>query len=424
MIKTKKNRISKKIDILIIISTIILLISTPISIAKLDYNLTISTNQSQYYNTEQVSITGRLTQDGEGVQAGVCVDIKNPSGSSVLSVCFPSDSQGYYSVFYTLNSNSQIGVYNVIAKYEEGVIVIASASTTFEVVTSVIIPDAGETYYGIVNTPVSFSGSVSGGKRPYQWLWDFGDENNGNTQYPTNIYLNNDTYTISLLVIDSGGNNGEVTTNAIIENELISSSNGPYGGIIDTSINFIGSATGGFSPYTWNWDFGDGNYSNDQNPMYIYNESGTYTINLTVTDEKNFESYDETIATIILENNPPNTPIINGPINGKAGTEYEYTFSASDPDGNEVYFWILWFDGCPGVSWDGPYESGDIITKSYTYTEQDTYTLQVKAKDSYNTESDWATLEISMPNQYMNNWFLEFLENYPLLYSILISIIK
>ena len=99
MIKMKINRISKKIEVLIIITTIILLISSTIGIAKLDFNLTVNTNQSQYYKNEMVTISGRLTQDGIGVQAGVCVDIKNPSGISVLSVCFPSDSQGYYSVF-------------------------------------------------------------------------------------------------------------------------------------------------------------------------------------------------------------------------------------------------------------------------------------------------------------------------------------
>lgn len=37
---------------------------------------------------------------------------------------------------------------------------------------------------------------------------------------------------------------------------------------------------------SWLWDFGDGNTSTEQNPVYVYSTSGEYTITLTVTDDK------------------------------------------------------------------------------------------------------------------------------------------
>ena len=43
-------------------------------------------------------------------------------------------------------------------------------------------------------------------------------------------------------------------------------------------------ATGGQSPYTYSWDFGDGSTSNEENPVHNYNSTGTYTVTLTVTD--------------------------------------------------------------------------------------------------------------------------------------------
>ena len=36
---------------------------------------------------------------------------------------------------------------------------------------------------------------------------------------------------------------------------------------------------------SWNWDFGDGNTSTEQNPMHTYAANGTYTVALTVTDD-------------------------------------------------------------------------------------------------------------------------------------------
>ncbi|MBU1941896.1 MAG: FG-GAP repeat protein, partial [Candidatus Thermoplasmatota archaeon] len=50
-------------------------------------------------------------------------------------------------------------------------------------------------------------------------------------------------------------------------------------------------------------------------------------------------------------NQPPNTPTITGTTNGKAGVEYDYTFTTTDPDDDEVYYWITWGDGCPAVEW-------------------------------------------------------------------------
>ena len=39
------------------------------------------------------------------------------------------------------------------------------------------------------------------------------------------------------------------------------------------------------SPDSWNWDFGDGSTSNDQNPTHTYKEVGTYTVSLTVSND-------------------------------------------------------------------------------------------------------------------------------------------
>jgi hypothetical protein len=122
-------------------------------------------------------------------------------------------------------------------------------------------------------------------------------------------------------------------------------------------------------------------------------------------------------------NSPPLAPTIDGPNYGRRGREYEYAFSSLDPDGDDVYYWILWFEGCHGISWDGPYNSGEIVKKSYTYNEEGDYIISVKAKDTYGAESEWSTIEVSMPKTKSINdfspWISRLIERFPILELLL-----
>ncbi len=44
--------------------------------------------------------------------------------------------------------------------------------------------------------------------------------------------------------------------------------------------------SGGFPPYTYEWEFGDGEISTEENPSHAYTEEGYYTVSLTVTDDE------------------------------------------------------------------------------------------------------------------------------------------
>jgi plastocyanin len=64
--------------------------------------------------------------------------------------------------------------------------------------------------------------------------------------------------------------------------------------------NFVGDLVSGIKPHAvqfidislgdivlWNWDFGDGGTSSEQNPSHTYTEPGTYTVSLRVFNEVN-----------------------------------------------------------------------------------------------------------------------------------------
>ncbi len=115
----------------------------------------------------------------------------------------------------------------------------------------------------------------------------------------------------------------------------------------------------------------------------------------------------------------PSIPTIEGSYTGSAPKRYEYTFSTTDPEGHDVEYYIKWGDGRE-FKWTGPYDSGEQITKSHSWTYAGNYTISVKARDIHGAESDWTTMEIIMEkNKVITSPLLRFLENHPYLYNLL-----
>ena len=105
---------------------------------------------------------------------------------------------------------------------------------------------------------------------------------------------------------------------------------------------------------------------------------------------------------------------------GKAGEVYKYKFTSTDPNGDDVYYYIEWEDGSD-TGWIGSYPSGEEITLNHTWEEKGTYTIRARAKDTDNLWGAWGDLEVTMPkNQQVSNmWFLRWLERFPILQKIL-----
>ncbi len=53
-----------------------------------------------------------------------------------------------------------------------------------------------------------------------------------------------------------------------------------------SGIQFYADVSGGFTPYTYEWDFGDGDTSTEANPSHVYRSGGDFTVSLKVTDDK------------------------------------------------------------------------------------------------------------------------------------------
>ncbi len=153
----------------------------------------------------------------------------------------------------------------------------------------------------------------------------------------------------------------------------------------------------------WVFDHWSGDLTGGNNPETIFmDDNKTVTAHFSIAE-------------------PPEKPSIDGPTNGKVGVEYEYTFTTIDPYESDIYYYIEWGDG-DFEDWFGPYSSGEEVTLSHTWSEEETYTIQAKARNIYGAESDWTTLEVTMPlNQqiYVHPVLQKILELFPNLFPIL-----
>jgi len=120
----------------------------------------------------------------------------------------------------------------------------------------------------------------------------------------------------------------------------------------------------------------------------------------------------------VESNSPPETPTISGKTKGENGMQYQYLFRAVDPDNNPIQFYIDWGDGNKG--WESERASGAICGYRHIWAEEGEYTIRCKVKDVLGEESDWATLDVTMPKSHNPVWWLtNLLDRFPLLQRLL-----
>lgn len=101
---------------------------------------------------------------------------------------------------------------------------------------------------------------------------------------------------------------------------------------------------------------------------------------------------------VIFDNMPPLPPQITGQTNGTAGKHYQYTFTTTDPEGDDIYYLVDWGDTTTS-EWMGPFNSGENMVLPHSWGEQGTFLIRAKAKDNLGAVSEWAELTVTMPKQ-------------------------
>jgi hypothetical protein len=119
--------------------------------------------------------------------------------------------------------------------------------------------------------------------------------------------------------------------------------------------------------------------------------------------ECGIDSMDMTWVTFDEFIDPPDNPTVTGPTSAKPGETCTYTFSTTEPDGDNIEYYINWGDMGDDMytGWLGPYESGEPVPLSHTWDPyiKDTCTIYAKARavDEYGATSGYGKLKVTMP---------------------------
>ncbi|MCK4902015.1 MAG: hypothetical protein KAS76_01560, partial [Thermoplasmatales archaeon] len=116
------------------------------------------------------------------------------------------------------------------------------------------------------------------------------------------------------------------------------------------------------------------------------------------------------------ENQPPTAPTIVGETYGEVGKEYDYQFSSTDSDGDDIAEYIVnWGDGTGDEVITGPFASGESTTKSHTFSTGGTFEITARAKDINGLVGPEGTIDVTMPRGKLlpNTLFLRLLERFP-----------
>jgi len=138
--------------------------------------------------------------------------------------------------------------------------------------------------YNIVPATVAFR-DHSTGTTPMNYQWEFGDGATSTDQNPSHNYISKGLYTVKLTVTNAYGSSTETKENyiAIGLAPIADFSAEPTTGNTPLAVAFTDRSTG--YPTSWNWNFGDGKASSEQNPVHMYWSSGDYTVTLTASNE-------------------------------------------------------------------------------------------------------------------------------------------
>jgi PKD repeat protein len=266
------------------------------------------------------------------------------------------------------------GTYTVILTATLGTC--TNADTIVNMITVSPTPTASFTANTVcVGTATAFNNTSVGGTT---YAWDFGDLGTSALQNPTHMYASANTYTVTLITGNGTCSDTATQTITVSAAPNVSFSSNITSGCGPLTVTFNNTTTGTTPTYTWN--FGDGiGTSSQTNPIYTYNNPGTYTVTLnaaigTCVDADSIVNMITVLATPVATFNSSSTSIC-------LGDTIQFTNSST---GGTSYTWD--FGDAIGTS--------SSQNTSYIYTSANTFTVTMIVSNG--TCSDTATQSVTV----------------------------
>jgi gliding motility-associated-like protein len=143
---------------------------------------------------------------------------------------------------------------------------------------------------GCVPLTVNFKDLSSGlGGLPTVYDWDLGNGTIANIPNPTTTYFSSGTYPVRLTITNANGVSTETKLQYITVSDkpIVDFTASSLSGCFPFPTNFtdLTNPVSGTNA-AWEWDFGDGLVSTDQNPQHTYTVASNYSVTLKVTNSE------------------------------------------------------------------------------------------------------------------------------------------
>ena len=269
---------------------------------------------SQSYN---VFISGVVTNEitGAGIpqqEMTIYADSMASGGFSFYSVVH-TDENGYYEEMMQVPDGEagrlDVSTYGCGIAYEQSDFFTPDNTQLlfdFQICGDSVGSDCEAMFYSYPgqNSPYSILFVDESWGNPDGWAWEFGDGATSGDQNPEHTYAEQGEYFVTLTISNS------VNQCSSSFQEVIYVGDSVWGGDCQAMfyyypdsadfhiINYTDMSIAGGNPTgvpdTWYWDFGDGNYSTDQNPTHTYTDEGDYMVCLTIGSNSGQDSCEST----------------------------------------------------------------------------------------------------------------------------------
>jgi PKD repeat protein len=225
--------------------------------------------------------------------------------------------------------------------------------------------------------------------------WTFGDGKSSTLKDPTNTYAAANTYTVTLTVKDDKGASRSVSKNVVVapvspSNQLPVAAFTAPGCTAGVACQFNdGSTDADGTIASRTWAFGNGQTSTLKDPTTTYASANTYTVTLTVTDDKGGTN-STTKNVIATTASPSNQPPVAGftPPSCTVGTACQFNDGSSDPDGTIASRTWTFDDG----------QTSTLKDPTYVYASASPHTVTLAVTDDKGGSSSVSkTVNVSLP---------------------------
>lgn len=205
--------------------------------------------------------------------------------------------------------------------------------------------------------------------------WDFGNNTTSNQENPSIVYGSENVYNVQFIVSTNYGCKDTISKDAIVY-PLPKVDFSPTEVCLNFATEFtdLSTISNDYTTNTlvdWNWDFADGQSSNEQNPTHTYTNAGNYLVTVTVTSNHGCVAQGDKQVTVFPN---PTVSFVGNNLEGCSVLCPEIS-STSTVDGNNTLTNFEWFfNGMPA------YDNSTIITDCFENNNVNPLTYDVRLR--------------------------------------------